>query len=152
MLLYGTLRDRLQSVNPRTKTHNQEQVVSVEEKKAIVRFFVTLDNLGHPLRGSLVKAFAMSLLPPARQRQLTEYWLTRFLNRNTTLASNPSQLLDYQRANTNDLAILLEFFYKVFTLCYILLLEYCVHQLGNHSAGPTPIQRTFTTWIRRGSC
>ena len=85
---YGTLRDRLQGVKPRTKAHNQEQVLSVEEKKAIVRFCVAFDDLGHPLRGSLVKAFAMSLLPPARKRQLTEDWLTHFLNRNPALASN----------------------------------------------------------------
>ena len=50
---YGTLRDRLQGVKPLTKAHNQEQVV---EKGAIVRFCVTLDDLGHPPRESLVKA------------------------------------------------------------------------------------------------
>lgn len=87
-----------------------------------MQFYVTLDDLGHPLRGSLVKAFAMSLLPPARQRQLTEHWLTRFLNRNPALASNSSQGLDRQRANADDLATLSEFFCKVFVLYYVLLL------------------------------
>ena len=77
---YGTLRDRLQGAAPRTDAHSQEQILSVEEGKAVVRLCVTLDNWGHPLRGTLVKAFAMSLLPQARQRQLGNHWLTRFLN------------------------------------------------------------------------
>ena len=94
----------------------------MEEKNAIVRFYVTLDDLGNPLRGSLVKAFAVSLLPPARRRQLSKHWLTLFLNRNPALASNSSQGLDRQRANAGDLATLSEFFCKVFVLYYVLLL------------------------------
>ncbi len=119
---YGTLRDRLQGAKPRTEAHNQEQILSVEEEKAIVRFCVTLDDLGHPLRGSLLKAFAISLLPPVRQRQLGKHWITRFLNRNPALASKFSQRLDRQRANANDPAILKDFFCKVCVLYYILIL------------------------------
>ena len=77
---YGTLRDCLQGTKPHTEAHNHEQILSVEEGKAIVRFCGTLDDLGHPLHGSLVKAFAMPLLPSARWRQLGKHWLTRFLN------------------------------------------------------------------------
>ena len=64
---YGTLRGRLQGAGPRADAHSQEQILSVEEEKAIVQLCVTLDNWGHPLRGFLVKAFAMSLLPCAWQ-------------------------------------------------------------------------------------
>ena len=67
-LPYRTMRDRLQGAKPRAETHNREQTLSIEDEKAIVRFCVALDGLGHPLRGSLVKAFAVSLLPPAQQR------------------------------------------------------------------------------------
>ena len=73
---YGTLRGRLQGANPRADAHSQEQILSVEEEKAILRLCVTLDDWGHPLRGSLVKDFAMSLLPQARRRQLGNHWLT----------------------------------------------------------------------------
>ena len=74
--IYGTLRGRLQGANPRADAHSQEQILSVEEEKAIVQLCVTLDDWGHPLRGSLVKDFAMSLLPQARRRQLGNHWLT----------------------------------------------------------------------------
>ena len=67
---YGTLRGRLQGAKPRADAHSQEQILSVEEKKAILRLGVTLDDWGHPLRGPVIKTFAMSLLPPARRRQL----------------------------------------------------------------------------------
>jgi hypothetical protein len=113
---YGTLRGRLQGAQPRTEAHHNEQVLSVEEEKAIVRFCETLDDLGHPLRGSLVKAFAMALLPNARRRQLGKHWLTRFLNRHPALISKFSQRHDRQRANANDPAILKDFFRKVGTL------------------------------------
>ena len=63
---YGTLRGRLQGAKPHADAHSQEQILFVEEEKVIVRLCVTLDNWGHPLRGS-VKAFVMSLLPSARR-------------------------------------------------------------------------------------
>jgi hypothetical protein len=95
----------------------------VEEEKAIVRFCETLDDLGHPLRGSLVKAFAMALLPSSRRRQLGKHWLSRFLNRNPALVSKFSQRLDRQRANANDPAILKDFFRKVYSPHHFRLLE-----------------------------
>ena len=68
---YGTLRGRLQGAKPHNDAHSHEQILSVEEEKAIVRFCVILDDWGHPLRGSLVKAFAMSLLPHGRAAATT---------------------------------------------------------------------------------
>ena len=117
---YGTLRDRLQGARPRADAHSQEQILSVEEEKAIVRLCVTLDDWGHPLRGSLVKAFAMSLLPHTRRRQLGNHWLTRFLNRNPAIVSKFSQRLDRQRANASDPVILKDYFRKVFILYHII--------------------------------
>ena len=118
---YGTLRGRLQGAKPRADAHSQEQILSVEEEKAIVRLCVTLDDWGHPLRGSIIKAFAMSLLPRARRRQLGNHWLTRFLNRNSAIVSMFSQRLDRQRANASDPVILKDYFYKVFILYYFSL-------------------------------
>jgi hypothetical protein len=60
------LRDRLQGAQPRVEAHQSEQILSVEEEKSIVRFCEALDDLGHPLKVKMVKAFAMSLLPPGR--------------------------------------------------------------------------------------
>jgi len=77
---YGTLCDRLQGAQPRVEAHQSEQILSVEEEKSIVRFCETLDDLGHPLEVKMVKAFAMSLIPPGRRRHLGKHWLTRFLN------------------------------------------------------------------------
>jgi hypothetical protein len=111
---YGTLPDRLQGAKPRSEAHRSEQLLSIEEEKSIVRFCETLDDLGHPLHGKLVKAYATSLLSPHRQRQLGKHWMTRFLNRNPSLVSMFSQRLDRQRANANDPAILKDFFRKVF--------------------------------------
>ena len=113
---YGTLRGRLQGANPRADAHSQEQILSTEEEKAILRLYVTLDDWGHPLRGSLVKDFAMSLLPQARRRQLGNHWLTRFLNRNPAIVSKFSQRLDCQRANASDPVILKDYFRMVFIL------------------------------------
>jgi len=65
---YGPLRDRLRGAQPRSAAHEQEQLLTLEEVKSIVRFCETLDDLGHPLQAKMVKAFAMSLLPPHRRR------------------------------------------------------------------------------------
>ena len=62
---YGTLRGHPQGAKPRADAHSQEQILSVEEEKAIVRLCLTLDDRGHPLRGPVIKTFAISLLPPA---------------------------------------------------------------------------------------
>jgi hypothetical protein len=60
---YGTLRDRLRGAQPQGAAHEKEQLLTPEEEKSIVRFCETLDDLGHPLQGKMVKTFAMSLLP-----------------------------------------------------------------------------------------
>ena len=99
---FGTLRGCLQGTKPSAEAHSHEQILSVKVEKAIVRFCVLFDDLGHPLRGSLVKAFAIPLLPPAHRRQLSNHWLTRFLNRNPAVASKFSQRLDRQRANASN--------------------------------------------------
>ena len=115
---YGTLRGRLQGAKPHNDAHSHEQIFSVEEEKAIVRFCVILDDWGHPLRGSLVKAFGMFLLPPVRRRQLGNHWLTHFLNRLPAVMSKFSQRLDRQRANASDPVILKDYFRKVFISYY----------------------------------
>jgi hypothetical protein len=111
---YGTLRDRLRGAQPRGAAHEKEQLLTPEEEKSIVRFCETLDDLGHPLQGKMVKAFAMSLLPSHRRRQLGKHWMTRFLNRHPAITTKFSQRLDRQRANANDPAILKDFFRKVY--------------------------------------
>jgi hypothetical protein len=111
---YSTLRDRLRGAQPRSAAHEKEQLLTLEEEKSIVRFCETLDDLGHPLQVKMVKAFAMSLLPPHRRRQLGKHWMTRFLNRHPAITGKFSQRLDRQRANANDPAILKDFFRKVY--------------------------------------
>jgi len=111
---YGTLRDRLRGAQPRSAAHEKEQLLTLEEEKSIVRFCETLDDLGHPLQAKMVKAFAMSLLPPHRRLQLGKHWMTRFLNRHPAVTAKFSQRLDRQRANANDPAILKDFFRKVY--------------------------------------
>jgi hypothetical protein len=61
---YGALRDRLRGAQPRSVVHEKEQLLTLEEEKSIVRFCKTLDDLGHLLQAKMVKAFAMSLVPP----------------------------------------------------------------------------------------
>ena len=46
---YGILRGGLQGTNPCTAAHSQEQILSVEEEKAIVWLCMTLDDWGHRL-------------------------------------------------------------------------------------------------------
>jgi len=94
--------------------HQKEQLLTPEEEKSIVRFCETLDDLGHPLQGKMVKAFEMSLLPPHRGQQLGKHWMTCFLNRHPTITTKFSQHLDRQRASGNDPAILKDFFRKVY--------------------------------------
>jgi hypothetical protein len=107
------LRDRLQGVQSRVEAHQSEQILSVEEEESIVRFCEPLDDLGHPLKVMMVKAFAMSLLPPGQRRQLGNHWLTRFVNQNPSVTSKFSHHLDHKRANANISAILKVFYRKV---------------------------------------
>ena len=46
---FGTLRDRLRGTQPRSIAHENEQLLTPEEEKSIVRFCEALDDLGHPL-------------------------------------------------------------------------------------------------------
>ena len=59
----------------------------VEEEKAIVRFCLTLDNWGHPLKLSMIKDFATALLPSENHREISRRWVNRFLSRNLDLVS-----------------------------------------------------------------
>lgn len=111
---YGTLRGRLQGAQTRQEARIEQQVLTPQDEKAIVRFCKALDDLGHPLKLKMVKGFAMSLLHPKQRRELGKHWLTRFLNRHPELAAKFSQRLDRQRANANDPAILKDYFRKVF--------------------------------------
>jgi len=113
---YGILQDRLRGAQPRSAAHEKEQLLTLEEEKSIFRFCETLDDLGHPLQEKMVKAFAMSLLPSHRRRQLGKHWMTLFLNRHPAVTAKFSQRPDRQRANANDPAILKDFFCKVYYL------------------------------------
>ena len=117
---YRTLRGCLQGANLHANAHSQEQILSVEEEKAIVWLYATLDDWGHPLQGSLVKAFMISLLPHTWWRQLGNHWLTCFLNRNAAIVSKFNQHLDCQWANPSNPAILKNYFHKVFILYHIM--------------------------------
>jgi hypothetical protein len=94
--------------------HEKEYLLTPKEEKSIVRFCETLDNLGNPLHGKSIKAFAMSLLLSHRQRQLGNRWMTCFLNRHCAITTKFSQRLDRQRDNANDPAIWNDFFRKVY--------------------------------------
>jgi len=111
---YGTLCDQVRGAKPRSAAHEKEQLRTLEEEKSIVKFCETLDDLGHPLQGKMVKVFAMSLLPSHRRRQLGKHWMTPILNRHPAVTAKFSQRLDRQRANAKDPAILKDFFRKVY--------------------------------------
>ena len=106
---FWTLRDQLRGAQPRGAAHGKEQLPTSEEEKSIVRFCETLDDLGHPLQGKMVKAFAMSLLPAHWRRQLGKHWMTHILNHHPAITTKFSQRLDRQRANANDPANLKDF-------------------------------------------
>jgi len=113
-LPYGTLWDQLRGAQSRSAAHEKEQLLTPEEEKSIVRFCETLDDLGHPLHGKMVKAFVMSLLPPHQRWQLGKHWMTGFLNCHPAITAKFSQCLDRQRANANYPAILKDVFRKVY--------------------------------------
>ena len=60
---FTTLRDCLRGQQSHSKAHQELQLLSVQEEKAIVRFFETLDDRGHPVTIKILKQFAQSLLP-----------------------------------------------------------------------------------------
>jgi len=105
-VLFGTMHDRLRGTQPRSAAHEKEQLLILEQEKSIVRFCESLDALGHRLEAKLVKAFAMSLLPPHQRQQLGMHWMTRFFNCHHTITTKICQHLDLQRANANDISIL----------------------------------------------
>ena len=109
---YGIFPDRFRGVQPTGAAHEKEQLLTPEEEKSIVRFCETLDDLGHPWQGKMVKAFAMSFLPSYRRRQLGKHWMTHNFNRHPAITTKFSQRLDRQRANANHPAILKDFFHK----------------------------------------
>jgi len=111
---YGTLWDQLRGAQPRGAEHDKEQLLTPEEEKSIIRFCETLDDLGHPLQGKMVKECVLSLLPSHRLQQPGKHWMTRFLNRHPAITTKFRQRLDRKRADANDPAILRDFFCKVY--------------------------------------
>ena len=112
-LPYPTLRDRLRGAKKASEAHVEQQIISTEQRKALVRFCEALDDLGHPMTLKMLREFALSMLPPWQERKLGVHWTSRFLDRNKALAAKFSQRLDRQRANANDPIILKDFFRKV---------------------------------------
>jgi hypothetical protein len=54
-IFYTTLLDRLRQIQPRGASHYTEQLLTAEEKTSILRFYETLDGVGYPLQGKMVK-------------------------------------------------------------------------------------------------
>jgi hypothetical protein len=125
MLPYTTLRDRLRGAQSRQRAHKNEQLLTVEEEKAIVRFCGKLDDLGHPLSLPMVKRLAAGMLPPSREREIGKHWINRFLKRNPDVVAKFSQRLDRQRATAGDPTVLKDFFIKV---CSFHVSGYCDHE------------------------
>jgi hypothetical protein len=113
---YETVRNRLRGTKTRQESHKNQQLLTVEEEKAIVRFCLTLDDWGHPLKLPMIKEFATALLPSEKHREIGQHWMNRFLRRNPNVVARYSQRLDRQRATASDPAILEDFFRKVFSL------------------------------------
>jgi len=112
---YETVRNRLRGTKTRQESHRSQQLLTVEEEKAIVRLCLTLDDWGHPLKLPMIKEFATALLSesPEKRQEVGQRWVNRFLGRNPEVVSKYSQRLDRQRATASDPAILKDFFMKV---------------------------------------
>jgi len=117
-LSYSTLHDRQRGIQSTSVAHHHQQLLTEQEEKAIVRFWNTLDDYGHPVNMRILKGFAKSLLAVSKCREVGKHWATRLLNCHPELAVRFSQCLDYQRANTSDPAIIKDFFRKVIILHY----------------------------------
>ena len=63
---FSTLRDHLHGQQPHSEAHRGLQLLSVQEEEAIVRFYETLDDWGHPITIKILKQFAQSLFPPVQ--------------------------------------------------------------------------------------
>ena len=52
--MYGvapsTLRDRLHEAKPRAEAHRHEQLLTMEQEKAIIRYIGICDDWGHPVK------------------------------------------------------------------------------------------------------
>ena len=152
---YTTLRDRLHGLQTRTEAHQELQLLSVQEEKAIVRFCETLDDWGHPVTIKILKQFAQSLLP--EQQRLGKHWTGRFLKRNPAITAKSSHRLDKQRENANDPIILKDYFCKVSNLRVPSIASSqpevdhsaSLESLFVHIMSPHQI---FTTWMRRDLC
>lgn len=110
---YTTLRDRLAGAKSRQEAHREQQYLTDEEEKAIVRFCLKVDDWGHPLRISYLKALVTSIVPPSKRRRLGKHWVTRFLNRHPELASKFVTRLERQRQYSNNPKLIQDFFWKV---------------------------------------
>jgi transposase len=111
---YGTLQGRVNGgAGPRSKAYPDVQLLDDEQEKSIVRFCLKVDEWGHPLRLSYVKAMAKGMLPKEKKEYIGKHWLTRFLNRRTEIVSKFATRLDRQRVFANNPKIIKDYFNKV---------------------------------------
>ncbi|CCX34403.1 Similar to conserved hypothetical protein [Penicillium marneffei ATCC 18224]; acc. no. XP_002144529 [Pyronema omphalodes CBS 100304] len=100
-------------MQPSSEAHKDQQQLSDEEEKAIVRFCQHVDDLGHPLNLGTLKAFAIAIQPPSKCREVRKHWITWFPDRHPELEFRCSQCLDRQRANANDPVLIKDYFQKL---------------------------------------
>ena len=93
MLLYSTLRNRLDGAQPHYLAHSQQQLLTPTDEKAVVRCLTILESCGFPPRVEHVKQVAELII----QMSVGENWITRFLNRHPKLATKLTSPLERGR-------------------------------------------------------
>ena len=108
-----TLRRRLGGGVSCALAHESQQLLTVAEEKAVVRWIYRLEEFGFPPRTQHVKE-AVSLLKESTWTEgVGKNWITRFLNRHPDLVSKFSSQFDKKRLKMSNPEVVNSHFSKV---------------------------------------
>lgn len=108
-----TLSRRLNGGTTRQLAHTKQQLLTLSEERAIVRWIYNLEASGFPPRIEHVKEAALLLKGKELDENIGKNWMTRFLNRHPQLVTKFSSQFDKKRIVANDPALISDHFRKI---------------------------------------
>ena len=97
-----TLRRRLAGGVSRALAHESQQLLTIAEEKAVVRWIYRLEEFGFPPRTQHVKEAAALLKGPTWTDKVGKNWITNFLHRHPDLVSKFSSQFDKKRLKMSN--------------------------------------------------
>ena len=123
----ATIQRRISGIPSQRGSTSKNRLLMPTEEESLVQWILSLDRRGMPPRIAAVRDMAQLLLIKRggsnTPSQVGIHWVRRFINRNNELKSKYNRKHDYERAKTEDPALIRKWFERVQSA----IAEYGIH-------------------------